>query len=81
MIRIVPLLALAIGLTDCSWLTSPQGAATVRAGVDLAICVLNHVNEPVAQIATDCGAATAEDVIKIMDAHRAAIVRSGGKCP
>ena len=60
----------------CSWLQSPQGSATVQAGVDLAICVMNHSQEPIAQIVTDCGAGTAEDVIKILDAHTAAMARA-----
>jgi hypothetical protein len=64
-----------IGTQGCSWLASPQGAATVQAGVDLAVCVLNHSNEPIQQIVTDCGASTAGDVIKILDAHRAAMMR------
>lgn len=63
-------------LTGCSWLQSPQGSATVQAGVDLAICVLNHSQEPIAQIMTDCGAGTAEDVIKILDAHTSAMARA-----
>ena len=62
--------------TGCSWLQSPQGAATEQAGVDLAVCVLNHLGEPVAQIVTDCGAAEVADVIKIIDAHTAAMIRA-----
>ena len=67
---------IAASAVQCSWLQSPQGSATVRAGVDLAICVLNHSQEPIAQIVTDCGAGTAEDVIKILDAHTAAMARA-----
>jgi hypothetical protein len=69
----------AASVSGCSWLSSPQGAATVTAGVDLAVCVLNHINEPIQQIVTDCGAATAQDVIRILDAHRAAEVRERAK--
>jgi len=65
----------AMALCNCSWLQSPQGAASVKAGVDLAICVLNHSSEPVAQIVTDCGAGAAADVIAILDAHTAAMAR------
>jgi small neutral amino acid transporter SnatA (MarC family) len=68
---------LAFGLMRCSWLRSPQGAASVTAGIDLAICALDHSSEPIAQIVTDCGASTAEDVIKILDAHTAAMQRAG----
>ncbi len=69
-------MGMAVSVMRCSWLQSPQGAATVQAGVDLAICVLNHSQEPIAQIVTDCGAGTAEDVIKILDAHTAAMARA-----
>jgi hypothetical protein len=57
------------GCSGCSWLQSPQGVATIKTGVDLAICVLNHSQEPIPQIVTDCGAAAASDVIAILDAH------------
>lgn len=71
----------AIGMTSsgCSWLSSPQGAAAVTAGIDLAVCVLNHSNEPIQQIVTDCGAATAQDVVRILDAHQAAMTRALAK--
>lgn len=69
-------IALLLLTVRCSWLQSPQGSATVQAGVDLAVCVLNHAQEPIAQIVTDCGAGTAEDVIKILDAHTAAMQRA-----
>ena len=74
--RVTGLLALLLFAVRCSWLSSPQGAATVTAGIDLAVCVLNHAQEPIAQIVTDCGAGTAEDVIKILDAHTAAMQRA-----
>lgn len=78
-IRFAVLTSFSFVACQCSWLQSPQGAATVTAGVDLAVCVLNHVNEPIQQIVTDCGAATAQDVVKILDAHRAAVVREMAK--
>jgi len=68
-------------LVGCSWLASPQGAAAVTAGIDLAVCVLNHAQEPVAQIVTDCGASTAQDVIRILDAHTAAMQRADAGKP
>ena len=76
--KLLPLLLLCC---SCSWLSSPQGAATVTAGVDLAVCVLNHSSEPVAQIVTDCGAAAAADVIRILDAHTAAMQRADAGTP
>jgi hypothetical protein len=66
---------MGLASTGCSWLGSPQGVATIKGGVDLAICVLNHEGEPVPQIVTDCGASSAEDVVRILDAHRAAVTR------
>jgi hypothetical protein len=63
-------------MCGCSFFSTPKGAATEQAGIDLAVCVLNHATEPVSQIVTDCGAAVAEDVVKILDAHRAAMARS-----
>lgn len=66
---------LALGSSGCSWLQSPQGTATETAAADLAVCVLNHITEPVQQIATDCGAAVVSDVVKIIDAHNAAEAR------
>lgn len=63
----------------CSFFQSPQGVATVTAGIDLAVCVLNHSQEPIQQIVTDCGAATAQDVIRILDAHAAAKNRESAK--
>ena len=65
----------------CSWLTSPQGAASEKAAVDLAVCILNHVSEPPTQIATDCGASAVGDVIAILDAHNAAMVRADAGAP
>ena len=65
-----------VAMVGCSWLSSPQGAASEKAAVDLAVCVLNHIGEPVAQIATDCGASAVGDVIAILDAHNAAMARA-----
>lgn len=68
-------LCLVFACGGCSWLQSPQGTATETAAVDLSVCVLNHITEPVQQIATDCGAALVSDVVKIIDAHNAAEAR------
>lgn len=71
-------LLVIIGLcavSGCSWFKSTQGQQTVTTAVDLTICVLNHSTEPVEQIATDCGAQTISDVVKILDAHKAAELR------
>lgn len=67
----------AVVSSGCSLFQGPRGAAVETAGIDLAVCVLNHVTEPVQQIVTDCGAATAQDVVRILDAHRAALAREG----
>jgi hypothetical protein len=68
---------LVVLLLACSWLSSPQGTASVTAGVDTAVCVLNHAQEPPIQIAKTCGVAAVEDVVKILDAHTASAVREG----
>ncbi len=73
--KAAPLAILMLCFAGCAWFTPAKTAAVEQAGVDLAVCVLNHVTEPIQQIVTDCGAATAEDVIKILDAHRAAMAR------
>ena len=65
-------------LSACSIFQSPQGQAVEQAGVDLAVCVLNHINEPIAQIASDCDNAATSDVEKILDAHNAALARQRG---
>lgn len=72
---IVASFSMGIACSACTWLRSPQGAATVAAGVDVTVCVLNHSTETVDQIVADCGAATVEDVVKILDAHHAAMDR------
>jgi hypothetical protein len=68
---------LVLSLLACSWLASPQGSATVAAGVDLAVCVLNHAQDPIATIVSECGADSAESVVKILDASIASAVRAG----
>lgn len=73
--KAAPLAILMLCCAGCSLFQGPKGAAVEQAGIDLSVCVLNHVTEPVQQIVTDCGAAAAEDVIKILDSHRAAEVR------
>lgn len=55
--------------------TKAQGVAVAVATIDATVCVLNHSQEPVQQIVKDCDGVTAEDVIKILDAHTAAEVR------
>ena len=55
--------------------TKAQGGAVVTGGIDVALCVLNHSTEPPATIAAECGVAAVEDVVKILDAHRAAAIR------
>ena len=60
----------------CSCKKAQQQQAVVG-GVAGGVCILNHVNEPPAQIAVDCGVASVADVVKVIDAHRAAMVREG----
>lgn len=55
--------------------TKAQGGAVVAGGIDVALCVLNHSTEPPATIAVTCGVGAVEDVVKILDAHRAAAIR------
>lgn len=43
--------------------------------IDSTVCVLNHFSDPPAQIASECGIAAIEDVVKVLEAHRAAMVR------
>ncbi len=64
-----------------SCLTPSQVKSTVEGGIDVTICILNHSNEPPPQILKDCGAVSLEDVIKVIDAHKAAEVREGFVIP
>lgn len=55
--------------------TTAQGTAIAVATIDATVCVLNHSQEPIPQIVKDCDGVTAEDVIKILDAHKGAEMR------
>lgn len=75
---------IVLGLTaGCQWsCTKQQGTQVIRVTVDTIVCVLDHENDPPLQIAAECGVADVQDVIAILDAHRAAEVREradGGK--
>jgi|SRR6185312_10987719 len=73
---------LAIGffagaVTAC---TKEQTSAVATVSLDTGICILNHAGDPPATIATECGVATIEDVIRFLDAQHAAMVRASAKC-
>jgi len=78
---VAAVLGLAFGVSAgaagiaCSGISQGQGVAVATAGVDLAVCVLSHFGEPVSQIVKDCGAGTAQDVVRIIDAHKAAMTQ------
>ena len=75
--KYLPLLLLA----GCSWLQSTQGQAVEPVATNVAVCVLNHVTEPIPQIISDCDKSlTVDQVSKIVDAHNAARdrARDGG---
>ena len=55
--------------------TKAQGVAIGVATIDATVCVLNHSQEPIEQIVKDYDGVVAEDVVKILDAHKAAEVR------
>jgi hypothetical protein len=61
-----------IGTPAC---TKAQGTAIETAGIDSAVCVLNHWGETPEQIVHDCAGVTLPDVVKILDAHKAAEVQ------
>lgn len=64
------LLALVLG---CSWLSSPSGAQTVGLVAKDVLCVLDHDNEPIAKIVSDCSLVgdVTEEVTAIANASRA----------
>jgi len=62
-------------LAMLSGCTKAQGVAIGVATIDATVCVLNHSQEPIEQIVKDCDGVVAEDVVKILDAHKAAEVR------
>lgn len=68
--RIAPLLAFL--LASCS---GAQRQAEIKTGIDVTICVLEHVTDPPETLVTKCGATSLEDVLRILDAHKAAEVR------
>lgn len=52
--------------------TPAQVQSVETGGIGVAVCVLNHAQEPPEQIAKDCAGVTVEQVIAILDAHKAA---------
>lgn len=73
MAKLVPpaLGCFAFLLIACSACTKAQGTAVETVTVDTTICVLTHFSDPPEQIATECGLAAVEDVVKILDAAHA----------
>jgi hypothetical protein len=72
------MIALAFTLASC---TKAQGTAIENATVDATVCVLNHSQEPPEKIAVECGIASVPDVLKVVDAHRAAEAREQALAP
>ena len=66
------ILATSILLAGC---LPANTAADVGAGLNVAVCVLDHSTEPVSQIVTDCAGASVELVTTILSAHRTAMAR------
>lgn len=59
-----------------SWgCTKQQGVEVATIGVDTLVCVLNHEADPPTQIAIECDVADVQQVLTILEAHRAAEVR------
>jgi hypothetical protein len=81
LLSLAALLFAIAACSGCSWLQSPGGQKVETVTFDTAVCILNHVKDPPAQIAVECGVATIEDVVKVLDAHRAAMVREGFVLP
>lgn len=70
------LLAVAWVCVGLLWAcTKVQGVQVATITVDTLVCVLDHETEPPTQIAIECGLADVQQVIAIIDAHRAAEVR------
>lgn len=65
-------IALLLVVSGCGACTKAQTTQVVQAGVDATICVLNHSSEPPIEIVKACAGVTVEDVVKILDAHKAA---------
>ena len=64
----------ALAAFNCTTLT-PAQTNGITLGIDATVCVLNHITEPPAQIAIDCGLAEIGDVTKVLAAHYAAELR------
>lgn len=73
----VALLCLALGMCV------PGGCGkgpVIAAGVaDVTLCVLEHSTEPPEQIASECAGITVADVIRILQAHKAAELREASQ--
>lgn len=70
---------LLVALAGCAWWQSHGGQAE-RDVAQLAVCVLQHSSEAPEQIAAECSAQAVEDVIRILEAHRAAAAREHEGC-
>lgn len=71
-VALLMLVGVGRALSACS---STQKTQEETLGVDLALCTLQHYGEPAPQIVIECGAASLEDVQKILDAKAAADAR------
>jgi len=56
-------------------LACPNPAKSAIDDAALAVCILNHDQEPIAQIVADCAGATVQVVSDVLGAHRAAMER------
>lgn len=68
-------LCLTLSALACSSCTKEQGSQAVQVSVDATICVLQHFDDPPLKIAEECGIPAVEDVVRILDAHKAAMAR------
>lgn len=74
----IGILSAALALVGIGASCSSPAKTAVDAGA-LAICILNHSDEPVDQIVKDCNGATAQLVADILAAHRAAEEREASR--
>ncbi len=64
-------------LVGCGW-SQTKVANVTSASADLAVCILQHSNEPIEQIMVDCQNAAIIDIEQILKAHKKAIKYSCG---
>lgn len=69
LVLIAAFIATLGGCASCQS-TAPSGP-TEAPSTDFSVCVLNHYQDDVSQIASECGAANTSDVTRILDAANA----------